>query len=197
LNNDVHLRNRNTDGLRILSEETKQKIKLANSGKNGYWYGKPMLPKTLAAINRNRVKKHTPETIQKMSLTRISKGLSKGKNNPMSREDVILKWIKSNKIGPNKKELALFNILENIFPNKYKLNVKGEVLILGGKIPDFVDLNTRVIIELYGDYWHKGENENERINFFKNLGYNTLIIWEKELNFPEILKEKIKKFTQL
>jgi hypothetical protein len=149
---------------------------VANSGKNGYWYGKSQPPQTLEALRKNRLKAHTKEAIQKASLTRIRLGLSKGKNNPMSREDVILKWIKSNKIGPNKKEILLFNLLEKIHPKIYKSNVKGEYLIIGGKIPDFVDLNNKNIIELYGDYWHKGEDENIRIDFFKNLGYNTQII---------------------
>ncbi|MBS3151471.1 hypothetical protein J4443_03780 [Candidatus Woesearchaeota archaeon] len=38
------------------------------------------------------------------------------------------------------------------------------------------------------------ETEEGRIQYFKKLGYQTLINWEKELKKPEIVLEKINNF---
>jgi len=53
------------------------------------------------------------------------------------------------------------------------------------------------LIELYGDYWHKGQNPQKRINYFKKYGFKTLIIWEKEYknNFAAV-KGKLLVFNQ-
>ena len=51
---------------------------------------------------------------------------------------------------------------------------------IGGKNPDF--LNDNKIIEVYGDYWHRNDNPQDRIDFFNRHGYETLVVWESELN---------------
>lgn len=50
-------------------------------------------------------------------------------------------------------------------------------------------------IELYGDYWHKGQDPQERIDFFRQYGFNTLIIWESELGEPEKVLARLKIFA--
>ena len=136
---------------------------------------------------------HSEKTKKKMSETRIRLKLSAGQKNPMCREDVVRKWIASNRISPNKQELKLKSLLKHV-SKSILINVKGEWLILGGKIPDFVSIRKKKIIELYGDYWHRGEDTSKRINFFKLYGYGTLIVWEKELKNEKVLILKIKKF---
>ena len=49
-------------------------------------------------------------------------------------------------------------------------------------------------IELYGNYWHKNDNPQDRIDLFKQFGYDTLIIWEHELKDIEKVKNRIMKF---
>jgi G:T-mismatch repair DNA endonuclease (very short patch repair protein) len=118
------------------------------------------------------------------------------KGNHLS-EKSLKKWAKSCKLKPNKAEQKLDFILQEIAPNEFKLNVRANVMILGGKIPDFVNINgQKKVIELYGDYWHKGQDINVRIDYFKQLGWDTLIIWEKELKDIENLKLKILEFIQ-
>lgn len=112
----------------------------------------------------------------------------------------IEKWIAGCSIRPNKKELKLDELISSVIPGEYKLNVRAEVMTLGGKIPDFVNINgKKKIIELYGDYWHGPKFRNnksrqtlqERVDYFKGFGWDTLIVMEKELKNDDQLKEKI------
>lgn len=97
-------------------------------------------------------------------------------------------------VSPNKAEQKLLTILNQFKKVFFKFVGDGD-LIIKGLCPDFVFDNK--LVELYGDYWHKNETEddiNKRINHFKNEGYDCLIIWESELKNETELVEKIKKF---
>jgi len=137
-------------------------------------------------------KKRSEEIKRKISETRIKKGLSKGVNNPMSKEENVKNWLKACCANPNKSEKILGEILQQLAPNEYRFN--DGWLIIGGKVPDYPNCNgKKKLIELFGDYWHKDENPTERINYFKQFGYDTLIIWESEL-FNDSTISKIKEF---
>lgn len=110
------------------------------------------------------------------------------------------------KLKPNKPEKLLNTLLQQILPNEYKINVRGEVMIFGGKIPDFVNVNgQKKIVELFGNYWHSNkfikkhgcyeDTETGRKKYFKQLGWDTLIIWEKELKNLNKVKNKILEFN--
>lgn len=212
------LKTKEERGLLKCSENTKRKIaeKLkGNSNARGSEHPK------LTLYNKTHIRRGKdnpnygnhklagiPKSIKhrnKMSETRIKNGLSKGNKNPMSKEINIRKWLKSCGIKPNKVELKLNDILQNLFPNKYKLNVRGEIMILGGKIPDFVNKNDRKIVELYGDYFHSkkvtgiesDQHEKERINYFKRFGFDTLIIWERELKNLKKVENQIIQFNNI
>jgi len=138
---------------------------------------------------------------KKQSETRIKKfkdGTLKVWNKGKSPTEKALKnWLKSCGTKPNKKEIILDNFLKSILPIEYQINVKADVMTLGGKIPDFVNINgKKKLIELYGDFWHRNDNPQDRIDYFKNFGWDTLVIWEKELKDRESLKEKILNFNE-
>ncbi len=96
-----------------------------------------------------------------------------------------------NNVKPNKAELKLNDFLQQLLPNEYKYVGDGE-FILAGKCPDFVNINgQKKIIELYGNYWHKGETGKERIALFRQYGYETLIVWGSELKDEEELINRI------
>jgi G:T-mismatch repair DNA endonuclease (very short patch repair protein) len=98
---------------------------------------------------------------------------------------------------PNKKESLLYSVLQNILPKEYQLNVKADIMILGGKIPDFVNVNgQKKVIELYGDYWHRGQNPQDKINFYKQFGWDCLVVWERELKDLEFVKKSILNFNK-
>ena len=100
------------------------------------------------------------------------------------------------KIGcPTSLEIQLMGLLDLLFPHEWKYVGDGQ-LILGGKCPDFVNINGRKqLIEIYGDYWHRGENPEDRINFFKKYGFITLIIWGHKLKSKAELIDKLVTFV--
>ena len=113
--------------------------------------------------------------------------------------EFVKRWMKSNNTRPNKPETRLNSILQALVPGEYEYNGGFECGIsLGRKIPDFVNVNgKKKVIELYGDYWHEGEDPEDRIALFKRYGYETLVIWEHELNDSLKLTARILKFEDL
>ncbi len=105
---------------------------------------------------------------------------------------------------PNIPETTILNILNEYFPEQWRYTGDGG-MILGGLIPGFVNVNgKKAIIEVFGDYWHKErvrkfeDTEQGRIEAFAEFGYNTLILWEKDIKrLPkELLVERIKSFVE-
>ena len=66
-----------------------------------------------------------------------------------------------------------------------------------GYNPDFLNKKDKKIIETNGSFWHKNLNKvKDRIKTFKDCGYKTLIVWDKEFkNLPK-LKSKIENFDK-
>lgn len=101
-------------------------------------------------------------------------------------------------------EHKLNAILQELFPNEFALNVRAEIMVLGGKVPDFVNMNgKKKLIELYSDYWHDSkqfpgrQSPQERIDYFKQFGnWDTLIVWEHELKNEAVLKQKLQTFVR-
>ena len=99
-------------------------------------------------------------------------------------------YIKSLCIGPNKAEMRLAKILE---PFGFTFSGGGE-LIVKCKRPDFWDGKDR-LVELYGDYWHRNDDPQDRINFMADNGYKCLVIWERELENPTDVTAKVSAFV--
>lgn len=136
--------------------------------------------------NKNHLgKKHSEQTIQKLKTS---------SKEYWQTPKYVQKQMKSRGSFPNKKELYLQDLLNEWVPNTFKYVGDGE-FILAGKCPDYLNINgKKQLIELYGDYWHRGQNPKERIDLFKSYGYSTLVIWESELKDLPKLKEKIINF---
>ena len=99
-------------------------------------------------------------------------------------------------VTPNKPEMKLMNILNELYPNEWKFTGDYSFMI-NGKNPDFTNVNgQKKLIEMYGDYWHKGDKPQDRIDLFKPYGWDTLVIWEKELKDLEGVKIKIINFAE-
>lgn len=99
-------------------------------------------------------------------------------------------------IRPNKPEQLILDYLNENLPGEW-IYTGDFSFFLGGKNPDFLNINGRkLLIELFGDYWHEGHNPQDRIDFFGELGFDTLVIWESELySSPVDVMERIVKFT--
>lgn len=114
----------------------------------------------------------------------------------LTQKKYLKKLSKSMHLKPNKPETFLIKLLNINFPKEYKY-VGGFKFFLGGKNPDFMNVNSKKkLIELFGDYWHKDEDPRNRIKHFKKYGFDTLVIWEKELKEKNInrLNKKLIKF---
>ena len=106
-------------------------------------------------------------------------------------------WARLARQEPNNAEMQLLGIMTYMqLPYRYTGNAQ---FILNGKAPDFVHHTKRKIIELFGERWHKPEEEQQRITEFATSGYQVLVIWQKELKVKNRKKliAKIKFFEML
>jgi G:T-mismatch repair DNA endonuclease (very short patch repair protein) len=218
---------------RIFTSDTKKKMSESKMGSKNTFFGKKHSEETKRKISEAKKgqktrlgAKHTPEAIAKMSHVKLGNRNSVGHMMPiesklkLSRErkgnylvkewqDIERKerWIKAirsaQSIHPNKPETAIMQILD-IIDNKHWEFVGDGKVTLGGRIPDFINVNgQKKIIEMFGDYWHGEkarcyeETEEGRIAHFAKYGFKTLIVWESEIKkTPEVVKSKIAAFVE-
>ena len=129
--------------------------------------------------NKGRTGVYTEEVLQRISET-VRQGWMEGKYTASCQ-------------SPNKSEQQLGVILKG-----YGFSFVGNrQLLVGGKCPDFWDGGTK-LVELYGDHWHRGQNPQDRIEFFARYGYGCLVIWESELlKTKEMVEASIKAFMEV
>lgn len=161
------------------SEESKQKISVANTG-NQSFLGK----------------RHSEETKQHLSKTRIEKGLSKGENNPMFGKTHTPESIQKifsrrpmNKLEQKVADELKRNGIDYTF--QFFIN-EGDVC----KSYDFKIKGKPIIIEVDGDFWHGNPsktNHYEKVDevkvndLMKDLiaaerGYKVIRLWESDIN---------------
>lgn len=110
--------------------------------------------------------------------------------------EFVKKQMKAKYVRQNKQEKYLEDVLNDLYPNEYKFVGDGEVII-GGCCPDFVNINgQKKIIEFFGDYWHRNDLRGSRERFFAKYGYDTLVVWGKELKDMEMVKFRIHRFNK-
>jgi hypothetical protein len=176
-----------------LKERVIEKMRQSLKGRNAWNKGKELpveYKEKLSQIHKQMVEEGKQKNLFKVGFDsrRIKTQFN---NNPEQRKKAIKSLIKR----PNKKEKLLYSILQSNFPNEWKYIGNGKILI-GRFNPDFINCNgKKKIIELFGDYWHKNDNSNDRIEYYKKYGFSTLIIWEKELENIENVVNKIKVFN--
>jgi len=91
------------------------------------------------------------------------------------------------------------SILDTHFPGEWKYTGNGEVII-GGKNPDFTNVNgQKSVIEVFGDWWH-GEKRtgipndqavSSRVAHFAKWGYDCTVVWENELKDEKAVLAKL------
>lgn len=195
-----------------LSEKTKQKIRLSSIGRphivsDEY---KAKISKSLKGRKRETPiwnKGLTKETNASVaSIAKKKTGVSQTKETKKKHSDRMFElWQNNNfikiqkesrQIKPNKPETAILNLLNRLYPTEWKYTGDFSFMI-NGKNPDFVNCNgQKKIIELFGDYWHKGQNPEDRAKIFKLFGYDTLVIWESELKNINKVTNKIIEFHE-
>lgn len=208
---------------RPVTEETRMKISRAQKGKTITAKERAILlqynierangtricsPETRAKLSQaGRGRKDSEETRVKKSQARIGMKFSpehcanmgKGKKLAWQDPEWRDKVVKAQRIGkhthPNHAETEMLELLNQLYPRQWAFVGDGS-LIINGKNPDFINTNGRkIIIELFGNYWHKKEEEQERIAIFDKYGFSTLIIWDTELPDKTELTKKIIEFV--
>ena len=144
-----------------------------------------------------------PESLIKMAETKRGKRCSPATEftseimKERYRDPVYIeKMIKAWNIKPNKPETLMLELLNNLYPNQWKYTGDFSFTI-NGKSPDFTNCNgQKKIIEIFGDYWHRGQNPQDRIDAFSPFGYETLVIWEHELKNIHNVMNRIHLFME-
>ena len=192
---------------RVVSEETKARLRVANlgkhhteetrarmglKGKSHPMYGRRHTEEAKAKVSRANLGSHLSEETK----ARMSRSLVIRWQNSEFKERAVKAILLASFRCPNKAEIYIGRVLENLYPGEWKYVGDGQ-LVIAGKNPDFVNVNgKKQIIELFGDYWHKGDIPEERISLFSQFGYKTLIIWERELKNPVELVARISEFVK-
>lgn len=157
---------------RPISEEHKNKISKANRGKH----------KTLPPFSEEHRRK-------------IGEANRRRWRRPGFADKVMMKIAESVSAKPNKAESLLDGILQQYFPNEWKFTGDGKVIIAKKK-PDFINCNGRkLIIELFGNYWHTEDDEEKKRQAYQDYGFRVLFVWETELSNVETLIKRIKEFV--
>lgn len=127
----------------------------------------------------NKGKKKSPEHIAKI-MPFLYAGLIASWADPEKKSARIKKILSNSGIHPNFLESKFIEFLEETYPGQFEYVGDGS-LIIGGKNPDFCHTSASFLIEIYGDYWHAGEDPQERIDYFSTYGYKTIVLWETEV----------------
>lgn len=166
--------------------DVKEKLSTSHKGKAGWWKGKKL------TFNHKENLKKSWSKERKQYFQQLQK-------NHFQNKDFLEKWINGSKTTPNKTEIFLINIIQNLnlnfqFVGNYKIWI-------GGKNPDFINNDSNKIIEFFGYYHRKSsfqqnkKHENERKIHFEKYGYKCLILWDEDLKNIELLKIKLLNFN--
>ena len=109
--------------------------------------------------------------------------------------EYIEAWKRGLHFRPTKPELELFLLLNQIdYPYIY---IGDGSFWIGTKNPDFIWPEQRKLIEMYGSHWHNELEIEPRTQYFANYGFDTLFIWDYELEDSEQLLAKLEAFHKL
>lgn len=117
-------------------------------------------------------------------------------DDPVKRERLLNGLSKGLRKRPTKPERTLIDLLDEHFPKQWLYTGDGKVRI-GRYFPDFINCNgKKLIIEFFGEYWHTEDEELLKTKAYAELGYKTLILWQRDLakKKREALLGKIKAF---
>lgn len=168
------------------SNETKAKMSLIAKGKHNS-------PATEITSEQMKKKWQDPEYRSRMS--ELSSKRAKDRWADSEKKDEWVRNILRAKAMPmSSAEVKLQTVLDRFYPGEWKYVGDG-TLIIAGKCPDFINVNgLKKIIEVFSDYFHRGQNPQNRIDAFKPFGYETLVLWTKDVRSMKRLKPKLEEF---
>jgi len=79
--------------------------------------------------------------------------------------------------------------LEEHRPGEWKYTGAAKEVIIGGRAPDFINMNgKKEVIEVFGEYWHPESDVEQRIAHYRKYGFDCKVIWDYECLPREIEK---------
>lgn len=170
------------------SDVTKAKVSVATKGEANPMHGK----------------KHTLEVRRRLSQ------ICKDRWDNWSDEERRQKMIQLGQHAtPTAPELKIMDLLDTMYPNEREW--VGNRVTVGYSKPDFKHrMGRNLLILEHGIYWHlwkarqehpelgltKQKVEDTDIAFYRQYGYDTLIIWEDELKQSGQVEAKIRRFCE-
>lgn len=107
--------------------------------------------------------------------------------------DFVEKLREGQQVSPNKFERGFLDLC----PYGFRFVGDGQLWLElpdgRRKNPDFI-YGERHVVECHGDYWHKGEDSDELIGLYSEIGYSCLVIWEREMGDLGLVEERILAF---
>lgn len=93
-------------------------------------------------------------------------------------------------------ELCILQLCQEMYPhgefvyngNRCSENRRGNIY------PDIISEKYKIVIEHYGSRYHEIEQEEERVELLKQLGYRSKIIWDYEDKNKNKIKKELKEF---
>ena len=155
--------------------------------------------KGLTKETDDRIRKRSEEMVGQIRTKSTKEKISKTVKKLWKDDEYISKVVNSRCIRPNKHEKYLLEILNDVCPSEFEYNGGYEKkIMIDRKIPDFVHVSKKKVIEYFGEYWHNKEykdDEQTTIKKYNNQGYDCLVIWEKDLfTNAETTKKRILDF---
>jgi very-short-patch-repair endonuclease len=167
------------------SPEVREKIASRLRGENNPFYGRHHTKDSIERANAGKREWLKDPAHRKIILENSYKGF-------LTLTKQLHRYIKDGL--PNPAERTLQGIIEEACPKEYKYN--DGWFMLAHKLPDFPNINGRKkLIELFGELYHRREEVEKRKAIFRELGWDTLIIWAKELPDRDNLISRIRQFT--
>lgn len=161
------------------------------TGSNNPHYGKPHSDAAKQKIRDRHLAYIARTPIDERCLSEETKAkVSEARKRDWQTPEYVAKLIKAMGVKPNKLEQKLIDLFAEHFP-QFKYNGDfSQGVMLGGLTPDFVNVNgKKQVIEVFGDYWHSPEiigddwrrGELGKIMIYNSVGWDCLVIWEREL----------------
>lgn len=194
MNHSVSLETRNKISIvhkgQIIDKHWRQKISKSCKGRKAWNKGLPMSEKSkhkLSEVNKGSVwnagkKKEYNSSLMKASI----------KQQDLWKDRAYAKRILHRRpMSFPEQKFEHFCIDEGL-PFRF---VGNGVLVIDGKNPDFVGTEDQtLLIEIWGERWHLGQDPNDRIRFFSDRGYKCIVVYAKELSEHYRLLERVNSF---
>lgn len=139
----------------------------------------------------HKVAMNRPEVKEK--LRRATLDFWADPNNAERQKAALEATAAGNRKRPTELEKRVIRVLERNYPGMWKYTGDGSFRV-GRKFPDFICEERKLIIEAFGTYWHKPEDEKNKEDYYRGFGYKLLVIWSGE-RVPDY-ERRIREFVE-